>query len=134
VVKLHLDEHHGPSFGGVFIGDKGKIEIGRNKVASNPRELVQSPDNPGSNRRPESSYHIDNWLDCIKTRRRANADIEIGQRSTTLCLLVNIAREIGKVGEPLQWDPAAEQFLNCEEGNRLLWRPRRKGYELPALG
>jgi predicted dehydrogenase len=131
VLKFHLDEHHGPSFGAVFIGEKGKIEIGRNKIASNPKELVQSPDNPGPNRRVESSYHIDNWLDCIKTRRRANADIEIGQRATTLCLLINIAREVGRVGQPLQWDPAAERFLNCEEGNRLLSRPRRKAYELP---
>jgi len=133
-VKLHFDEHHVPAFGAVFIGQQGKIEIGRNKIAGNPPQLVAGPDNPGPNRRLESTYHIENWLQCIKSRRRATADVEIGQRSTTLCHLVNIARDVGRVGERLCWDPAAERFTNCEEGNRLLGRPRRKGYELPDLG
>ena len=79
-LKMHLDEHHGPAFGAIFICEKGKIEIGRNKIISNPKELVDVPDNPGPNRRLESTYHIENWLQCIKSRRRANADIGIGQR------------------------------------------------------
>ena len=76
---------------------------------------------------------MQNWLDCIKSRKSANADIEIGQRATTLCYLVNIVRLVGKPGEPLKWDPAAERFTNCEAGNKLLDRERRKGWELPAF-
>jgi len=45
---------------------------------------------------------------------------------------VNIARDVGRVGETLHWDPAAERFTNCDEGNAMLSRPRRAGYELPA--
>jgi predicted dehydrogenase len=133
-LKLHLDGDHGPGLGAIFIGEKGKIEINRDKIASNPKELVRSPDNPGHNKRPETAYHIENWAECIKTRKRCNADIEIGQRSSTLCYLVNIAREVGRVGQPLKWDPATEQFTNCDEANQLLSRPRRKGYELPEIG
>ena len=33
----------------------------------------------------------------------------------------------------LKWDPVAERFTNCDEANKLLSRPRRKGYELPTL-
>ena len=33
-----------------------------------------------------------------------------------------------------KWDPVAERFTNCDEANKLLDRPRRKGYELPAIG
>ena len=51
----------------------------------------------------------------------------------TLCYLVNIVRDVGRVGEPLKWDPAAERFTNCDEANKLLDRPRRKGYELPEI-
>jgi hypothetical protein len=131
-LKLTLDGDRGPGLGAIFIGEKGKIEIGRNKIASNPKQLAASPDNPGPNRKPETAYHVENWLECIKSRGRANADIEIGQRSNTLCILVNIARDVGKVGQPLQWDPAAERFTNCEEANRMLSRVRRKGYELPG--
>ena len=43
------------------------------------------------------------------------------------------ARDVGRVGKPLQWDPAAERFTNCDEANKLLERPRRKGYELPEI-
>ncbi len=133
-LKLHLDGDRGPGLGAIFVGDKGKIEINRDKVASNPKEIVRATDNPGHNRRPETAYHIENWADCIKSRARANADIEFGQRASTLCYLVNIAREIGRVGQPLKWDPATERFTNCDDANKLLTRPRRKGYELPDLG
>lgn len=133
-VQFHLDGDRGPGLGAIFIGDNGKIEINRNKIASNPRELTQASENPGPNRCAETSYHIENWIECIKSRQRCNADIEIGQRSSTLCSLVNIARDIGRVGESLHWDPVAERFTNCDEANRHLSRPRRKGYELPSIG
>jgi hypothetical protein len=132
-LKLRLDGDRGPGLGAIFVGEKGKIEINRNKLASNPKELVRSPDNPGPNQRPESAYHLDNWIDCIKSRQRCNADIEFGQRSSTLCYLVNIAHAVGRVGEALKWDPAAERFTNCDEANKLLSRPKRKGYELPNI-
>ncbi len=133
-LQLHLDGDRGPGLGAIFVCEKGKIEINRNKIASNPKEIVRSKDNPGPNKRPETAYHLQNWIECIKSRNRCNADIEIGQRATTLCYLVNIVRDVGRVGEKLHWDPAAERFTGCDEANRLLSRPRRKGYELPEVG
>jgi hypothetical protein len=131
-LRLHLDGNWGPGLGAIFVGENGKMEINRNKLASNPKELIESPDNPGPNLKPETQYHIENWIDCIKTRTRCTADIEYGQRSTTVCYLVNIVREIGRVGERLHWDPEMERFTNCDEANKLLSRQRRKGYELPV--
>ncbi len=132
-LRLELDGDWGPGLGAIFIGETGKIEINRDKIASNPKELVQSPENPGPNRRPETAYHIENWVDCIKTRKRANADIEYGQRSSTLCYLVNIVRTLGQVGKKLRWDPEQELFPAVDVANRLLSRERRKGYELPEV-
>ena len=132
-LRLHLDGNWGPGLGAIFIGSEGKIEINRNKIAANPKELTESPDNPGPNQKPETQYHLENWVECIKTRRRCTADIEYGQRSTTVCYLVNIVREIGRVGEKLKWDPQTERFSNCDEANKLLARPRRAGYELPTM-
>ncbi len=66
-LRLHLDGDRGPGLGAIFVGENGqKIEINRNKLASNPKELVRSPDNPGPNKRPETAYHIENWIECIK--------------------------------------------------------------------
>ncbi len=131
-LRLHLDGDWGPGLGCIFVGENGKIEINRDKVAANPKELLDSPENPGNLTEPENVPHIRNWAECIKTRERCNADIEFGQRSSTLCYLVNIARDVGRVGETLRWDPEAERFTNCDEGNAMLSRPRRAGYELPT--
>ncbi|MEM6470753.1 MAG: hypothetical protein AAF802_14435 [Planctomycetota bacterium] len=58
--------------------------------------------------------------------------MEDGHRSTSICYLLNIARALGQVGDELRWDPVKEQFTNSPEGNKLLSRERRPGWELPA--
>jgi len=131
-LRLHLDGDWGPGLGCIFVGEKGKIEINRDKIAANPKELIQSPDRPDPLKVPETQPHIENWIHGIKTRTRCNADIEYGQRSTTICYLVNIVRDVGRVGETLRWDPKTERFTNCDEANALVDRERRKGYELPT--
>lgn len=133
-LKLHLDADKSPGLGCIFIGEKGRIEINRDKIAAEPKELIEGTDRPEHLSVPETRPHIENWLDCIKSRKRCTADIEYGQRASTLCYLVNIARDIGHVGEVLKWDPKKEKFTNSEEANAMLSRPRRAGYELPKLG
>jgi predicted dehydrogenase len=133
---LHRDRRanaglHG--LGATFVCERGTLEIERNQLWSDPPDIINSPDNPGPNQKDESQYHVENWVECIKTRGRCTADIECGQRSHTLCYLVNIARDVGRVGEVLHWNPRRERFTNCPEGNALLTRPRRAGYELPEV-
>ncbi len=132
VVNFSLDADYGPGLGCIFKGEKGSIEINRDKVSSNPKELLAADGRPAPLAIPETQPHIENWMDCIKTRRRCNADIEYGQRSSSLCYLINIVRDLGRVGEVIHWDPKTERFTNSDEGNAMLSRPRRKGYELPA--
>ena len=72
--------------------------------------------------------HLQNWLDCIKSRQQPIADVEIGHRSATVCHLGNIARWTGR---KLRWDPVKEVFPDDAEANEYLDRPRRKPYELP---
>lgn len=130
-LDLSLDGDWGPGLGCIFVGENGKIEINRDKVSSDPKELVASPDAPPALTVPETRPHIENWMACIKSRERCTADIEYGQRSSSLCYLVNIARDLGRVGETLQWDPDRERFTNCDDGNAMLARPRRPGFDLP---
>ncbi|MGL4595451.1 MAG: Gfo/Idh/MocA family protein [Thermoguttaceae bacterium] len=132
-LRLHLDGDRGPGLGCIVTGENGKMEINRHKVTSNPKELAASIPDDAKNRRSETVYHVENWIDCIKSGERCNADIEFGQRSTTLCELVNIVRATAPVGEKIGWDPVAERFTNNDKGNAMLSRPRRKGYELPAV-
>ncbi len=137
-LRCHLDGDRGPGLGCIVVGDNGKIEVNRDKITSNPKDVLLGDDRPKS--LPEQGFsetapHVKNFIDCIKSRERANADIAYGHRSTTICNLVNIVREVGQVGKRLKWDPKAEQFTNCDEANQNRWmtRPRRKGYELPKI-
>jgi predicted dehydrogenase len=132
-LKLHLDADKSPGLGCRFVGEKGSIEINRDKIWGDPQEIVSGKDRPEPLKVPETQPHIENWVNCIKSREKCNADIEYGLRSTSVCYLVNIARDVNKVGEVLKWDPEAERFTNCDEGNAMLSRERRKGYELPKL-
>ncbi|MDR3196827.1 MAG: Gfo/Idh/MocA family oxidoreductase [Planctomycetaceae bacterium] len=132
-LRLHLDGDRGPGLGCIVTGEKGKIEINRHKLSSNPKELTANIPDEFKNKRSETLYHVENWVDGIKTGKKCNADIEYGQRSTTLCELVNIVRATAPVGEKIGWDTVKERFTNNDKGNEMLSRPRRKGYELPEL-
>jgi len=125
-ITVKLDT--GSGGGGIFIGDKGKIEIFRGRVTSNPESIAKEPINDDDIHLYKSDSHMGNWLECIKTREKPVADVEIGHRSTTVCHLGNIARWAGR---KLRWDPVKEKFIGDEAANEFLDRPRRKGYRLP---
>ncbi|MCA9185596.1 MAG: Gfo/Idh/MocA family oxidoreductase [Pirellulaceae bacterium] len=141
-VEVHfvLEMGRGPMGGAVFVGEHGKLEINRNKVTSNPPEIAQeilkALDVPEEERKWSDSlalwqarWHMQNWIDCIRSRQQPVADVEIGHRSITVCHLVNITRQLGR---RLAWDAAAEQFRGDDQANALLHRERRSGFELPA--
>lgn len=73
--------------------------------------------------------HARNFLDCMGTRDRCVADIEVGHRSTTFCHLANISLELGK---RLQWDAGAETFVGDEQANALLHYEYRSPWKLPS--
>ena len=140
-VEVHFVLDKGPSGGGIFIGEKGKLEINRNKVTSNPpeiaAELLRQIDVSEEERKWsdnlalwQARWHLQNWLDSIRSRERPVADVEIGHRSISVCHLANITRRLGR---RLRWDPASEHFVGDAEAEALVTRPRRKGYELPAV-
>ncbi len=130
LVKLEGANRDMEDLGAIFIGDKGRIEILRGDYTSDPKELRNNAPPVTPQGPKESIPHIENFFECIRTRKPTRADAETGHRATTLCHLVNICR---KVQRKLRWDPKKEQFKGDEEANRLLARPRRKGYELPRV-
>jgi hypothetical protein len=111
------------------------MKISRNGFAAFPRTLVANSPDPASaelwqGKGIVAKPHLQNWLDCIRTRRDPNAPVEVGHCSITICHLANIARELGR---KLRWDPAEETFPDDEEACSLLDRPRRAGWELPDI-
>jgi hypothetical protein len=117
------------NFGGVFVGEKGWvtsmstggiIEGGPEKIFEEMK-LKTRQVNIGENN------HHDNWIECIRTRRRPNCDGEIGHRSASLGHLTIIAHMLQR---SLKWDPAKEEFLDDDAANRLLFRAMRSPWRL----
>jgi predicted dehydrogenase len=139
-VNFIIEPGKGPMGGAVFICEKGKLEINRNKFTSNPPEIaaelntkvdVAEEERKWSDELAlwQARWHMQDWLDCIRSRKLPVADVEVGHRSISVCHLANITRAIGR---PLRWDPKTEQFAGDDQANALLDRPRRQGFELPT--
>ena len=129
-VRMELD--NGPYGGAIFRCERGNLEINRNNLKANPESILKDapeadpPEGPTWIARP----HIENFFDCMKSREMPNADIEIGHRSISVCHLIGITQDLNR---RLTWEPGKEQFVGDDEANKMVSRPRRKGYELPNM-
>jgi predicted dehydrogenase len=74
--------------------------------------------------------HERNFLDCIKSRERPVADIEVGRLSTTLSHLGNI---VSRLNRGVVFDPTTETFGDDKEANRFLTKTYRGDYPLPRV-
>ncbi|MBA3975064.1 MAG: gfo/Idh/MocA family oxidoreductase [Candidatus Solibacter sp.] len=122
--------------GAVFAGKRGRMEIVRNGFRLDPPALMKEVELPPKEEVAkwdralwQARYHMQNWLDAIRTRGTPLAGPEIGHRSVTVSHLANITRELNR---KLRWNPREERFEGDAQANALLTRPRRKGFELPA--
>ena len=71
--------------------------------------------------------HVDNFLECIKSRKLPTSDIEIGHNSTATCLMANISYLQGR---RLEWDAVSKQFKGDAEASSQLARPYRAPWKL----
>ena len=115
--------------GATFVGDKGRITIFRGGYECDPKGLDEDPLPAGATRVYKSDNHMQNFYDCVVSRKDPIMNVENGHRVATLCHLGNIARWLGR---PLKWDPEKEMFPGDDEANQFIDVPKRQGYELPA--
>jgi predicted dehydrogenase len=112
-------------------GTNGYIHIGRwnrqwgYKVYDEKGKLVLDQ---GANETDMDDAHPRNFLECIKSRKAPNAEIEIGHTSSTLCHLGNI---IARTNRTLKFDAASESITGDAEANKLIRREYRKHWSVP---
>jgi len=118
-----------------FIGKDAWVHVVRGNITASSEALLRDPQNKYGTmpiKLPESREHTRNFVDAIKSGTRALCDIETSVRSDALCQLAAIGV---KLGRKLQWDPAAERFINDDAANELLnHRPFRGEWKLPEVG
>ena len=101
-------------FGIAFLGNKGTL------IVDDKGWRVEDGDGGKGARREEGqALHVQNFLDCVKSRQRPNADIEIGHTEHALCHLGNIAQRTGK---KLTFDATTESFHDAQGRCHLLAR------------
>jgi predicted dehydrogenase len=96
-----------------------------------PMPLCQPIKQTGITIDPECQIaHMRNWLDCIRTRQRPVADVEIGHRVATACHLGVIAY---KTGREIHWDREKETIIGDTEAQRLTSKTYRPPWTLPKV-
>jgi predicted dehydrogenase len=132
----------GDGAGLVFYGTKGTLDLARAGYRIRPETWTgEDPADPTRKFTPAVSarevkganlddQHVRNFLDCVKSRQRPNADVEEGHRSAVMCHLGNLSTRLGR---SLKWDAQKEQVIGDAEANRLLTKPYRKPWALEGL-
>ena len=106
--------------GGVrFEGTDGSLGLGQG--AHLP------PAGPGEIHLYDSPSQYTNFVECVRTRRRTAAPVEVAHRSITPAHLGNIAMLTGR---KIRWDPDNEEIVGDPDASRLLTRPFREPWAL----
>jgi len=108
-----------------FHGDQGTLVIDRSGW-----KVYDSRDRLTSDASELAGAHLRNFVDCIRTRHRPSADIEIGHTSTALCHLAGIA---WKLGREVRFDAATQTFPGDPAAAALLTKTYRDPWQLPQV-
>jgi predicted dehydrogenase len=114
-----------------FEGSQGMIHVDRLQFEAEPKSLLDSQIGPNEIHLYKSDDHFKNFIDCVISRQPTAAPVEVAHRSITICHLGNIAMRLGR--ETLRWDPRTEQVLGDDEAAKMLSRPYRDPWYLPAV-
>jgi hypothetical protein len=74
--------------------------------------------------------HVRNFLECVKSRQKPAADVEIGHTSIIPCHLANISY---KTGQRILWDAEREEIVGNAEASRLMTKEYRAPWKLAAF-
>ncbi len=98
-------------------GTKGVMYLGRHflgwqvLVPGNKIAAEQFETNP-------EQLHFQNFVDCIRSRKLPNADVELAHMGATLEHLGNISYRLGN--QKLVFDPESEKFVGNDQANQHL--------------
>jgi len=117
------------TLGTVYVNSRGfEIVPERGGQFQDPKPRMKPMKVVTSESGDPTGNHVRNFLDCVKSRKRPNADVEEGHRSTIFSHLANIALA---TRSRIEWDWKREIITNNRSANKLLDYKRRKPWRLP---
>lgn len=122
------DERQQPKgMGTHFEGSEGWIHVNRGGIDAKPKSILNSVIGPNDIHLYRSNNHIQNFLDCVRSRAKTIAPVEVAHYSIMIAHLGLIAI---KLGRKVRWDIKKERFINDPEADRLLSRPMRSPWHM----
>ena len=111
-----------------FEGTNGWIWVNRNEIEASDPALLSTPLPTGAQRLYASDDHMQNFFDCVRSRKLPAADVETGHRSASVCHLGVLALRLGR---KLEWDPEREKFRGegAKEADKMIARAMRKPFD-----
>jgi predicted dehydrogenase len=111
-----------------FIGTDGWVWVNRGNLETSNDEMLQTPLPDNAIQLEVSNNHMQNFFDCMRSRKDPVASVETGHYSTVVGHLIIIALRAGK---KYQWDALKETFVGegAAEANKQLAREMRKPYD-----
>lgn len=129
------DREHGVAFhgnNGILVVDRDGWEVfSETTTIGKPRreyQMVAVPRQGGSE--DYHLTHVQNFIDCVKSRKNPVSDVEIGHNSMIACHLGNIAVRLRR---QIQWDVANEKIIGDAEAQALTGREYRAPWTLPKF-
>ncbi len=125
---------HGVAFhgnDGVLVIDRAGWEVYAETDAIGKKRKYKVPGVPRANAGNVDYHatHIGNFVDCMRSRKRPNSDVEIGHNSMIACHLANIAQRLGR---QIKWDVEKEAAVGDPEAqNHYVSRAYRAPWKLP---
>lgn len=114
-------------------GSEGIVHIGRWSTGQGPKQGYRVFDKDHKLVLEDYEPHVQNWhardfIDCIRSRRKLNADIEIGFSSTLHSHLANI---VARTGRNLKFNAKTDSISGDAEAGKLLGRQYRNHWATP---
>ena len=110
-----------------FEGTNGWVFVKRREIDAEPKSLLTSIIGRDEIHLYRSDDHGGNFIDCVRSRERTIAPIEILHRSVSIAHLGNIAMQLKR---KLRWEPDNERFIDDPEADRMLDRSMRSPWHL----
>jgi predicted dehydrogenase len=115
-----------------LFGTEGMMIVGRHgggwQVFIRPKDRQPVVKDQMYGRFPDPE-HKENFVQCIRSRKRPNADVEEGHQSALLIHYANISYRLG--GQKLSIDPATEEIKDNAEAMKLFRRTYRAPWVIP---
>ena len=123
---------HGVAFhgnNGVLVIDRAGWEVYPETDRIDKARVNKFPGVPrrGAGNQNYHLTHVQNFIDCMRTRKRPNSDVEIGHNSMIACHLGNMSQRLGR---QIKWDVESEKVMGDPEAQAFVSREYRAPWKL----